>query len=234
MEKQDIISQYIRSTLRRSENQLSEGLPSESQFRGGLLRELEQYAAEHHVPIVTPEVAQLLIVLGKMLRPERILEIGTAIGYSSILLAGVLADGGRIDTIERQEEMLIKAHENIKKAGLEHTISIIAGDAQDVLKCLDKKYDMIFLDAAKGQYPEFLPECLRMLKGGGLLVSDNVLYKGMVADEELVVRRKKTIVHRLRSYLESLCSDPSLDTSILQVGDGVALSYKRLETERDR
>ncbi len=216
MANQDIISQYIRSTLRRSE---------------GLLRELEQYAAEHHVPIVTPEVAQLLIVLGKMLRPVRILEIGTAIGYSAILLAGVLGDRGRMDTIERQEEMLIKARENIKKAGLEHTISIIAGDAQEVLMCLDKQYDMIFLDAAKGQYPEFLPECLRMLRNGGILVSDNVLYKGMIAGEEPVARRKRTIVNRMRTYLDSLCSDPSLDTSILPVGDGVALTYKRLETD---
>lgn len=218
MATQDSNNHYIRNTIRH---------------RDGLLSDLEEYAKEHHVPIVTPEVAQLLIVLGRIIRPERILEIGTAIGYSSILLAGVLVNGGRIDTIERQEEMILRARENIKKAGLEHTISIIAGDAEDVLKCLDKQYDMIFLDAAKGQYPEFLPECLRMLKNGGLLVSDNVLYKGMVASDDLVVRRKKTIVNRMRSYLDSICSNPALDTSILPVGDGVALSYKRLEEERD-
>lgn len=211
MENQDLINHYIRNTLRHRE---------------GLLSDLEQYANEHHVPIITPEVAQLLIVLGRIIRPERILEIGTAIGYSSILLAGVLATGGRIDTIERQEEMLLRAKENIKKAGLEHTISVIAGEAEEVLKCLDKQYDMIFLDAAKGQYPEFLPECLRMLKNGGLLVSDNVLYKGMIANDDLVVRRKRTIVNRMRTYLDSLCGNPALDTSILPVGDGVALSYK--------
>lgn len=198
----------------------------------GLLKELEQFAKEQHVPIITPEVAQLLIVLGRLIKPARILEVGTAIGYSSILLAGILAPGGRIDTIERQEGMLLKARENIKKAELENTISVIAGDAEEVLRCLDKQYDMVFLDAAKGQYPEFLPECLRMLKKGGLLVSDNVLYKGMVANDELVVRRKKTIVNRMRTYLDSLCEDPTLDTSILPVGDGVALSYKRLETEK--
>lgn len=192
---------------------------------------MEQYAKERHVPIVTPEVGQLLIVLGRIIKPERILEIGTAIGYSSILLAGVLAPGGRIDTIERQEEMLRKAHENIKKAGLEHAVSIIAGDAQEVLQCLDKQYDMIFLDAAKGQYPEFLPECLRMLKRGGLLVSDNVLYKGMITGTEPVARSKRTIVNRMRTYLDMLCSDTTLDTSVLTIGDGVALSYKRLETE---
>lgn len=216
MANQDFINDYIRNTLRPS---------------SGLLKELEQFAKEHHVPIITPEVAQLLIVLGRLIKPVRILEIGTAIGYSSILLAGILAPGGRMDTIERQEEMLLKARENIKKAGLENTVSIIAGDAEEVLRCLDKQYDMVFLDAAKGQYPEFLPECLRMLKKGGLLVSDNVLYKGMVASDDLVVRRKRTIVNRMRTYLDSLCENTTLDTSILPVGDGVALSYKLLETE---
>ena len=214
----EFINEYIRNTLKQRE---------------GLLKELEQFAIEQHVPIIMPEVAQLLVVLGRLIKPVRILEVGTAIGYSSILLAGILAPGGRIDTIERQEEMLLKARENIKKAGLENTISIIAGDAEEVLRCLDKQYDLVFLDAAKGQYPEFLPECLRMLKKGGLLVSDNVLYKGMVASNELVVRRKKTIVNRMRTYLDSLCDDPTLDTSILPVGDGVALSYKRFETEKN-
>ncbi len=215
----DGVNEYIRKTIKPGE---------------GLLLELEQYAAQNHVPIIRPETASLLIVLGRLVKPDRILEIGTAIGYSSILLSGILADGGRIDTIERNDVMVIKAHENIKRAGLADTIAVIAGDAAEVLCCLDKKYDMIFMDAAKGQYPEFLPQCLRMLKNGGLLVSDNVLYKGMVASDELVVRRKKTIVNRMRAYLDSICSDPSLDTSILPVGDGVALSYKRMETEMDK
>lgn len=196
--------------------------------------EMEQYAAEHHIPIVRPETAGLLIVLGRLVKPSRILEIGTAIGYSSILLSGILAPGGRIDTIERDEKMLLKAHENIKKAGLTNTIAVIAGDASDVLVCLDKTYDMIFMDAAKGQYPGFLPECLRMLRNGGLLVSDNVLFKGMVTNDELVVRRKKTIVSRMRTFLDTLRGDPSLDTSILDVGDGVALSYKRTESEMEQ
>lgn len=198
------------------------------------MREIEQYAREHHVPIIKPETAGLLIVLGRLVKPSRILEIGTAIGYSAILLSGILAEGGRIDTIERDEKMLLKAHENIKKAGLANTIAVIAGEAADVLACLDKTYDMIFMDAAKGQYPGFLPDCLRMLRCGGLLISDNVLYKGMVTNEELVVRRKKTIVSRMRTYLDSLRENPLLDTSILPVGDGVALSYKRMETEMDR
>lgn len=208
----DYIVEYIRKTIRKND---------------GILAELEAYAQEHHVPVIQPEVASLLRLLGRLVRPGRILEIGTAIGYSSILLSEILEPGGRIDTIERYDLMVQKATENIKKAGLEKIISIIQGDAVEILSCLDKQYDLIFLDAAKGQYPEFLPECLRMLKNGGLLVSDNILYKGMVANDELVVRRKKTIVTRMRHYLDSLCQNEELDTSIIPIGDGVALSYKR-------
>jgi Predicted O-methyltransferase len=208
----DYIVEYIRNTIKP---------------RNGILKELEAYAKENHVPIIQPEVAALIVLTGRILKPIRILEAGTAIGYSSILMCGVLAENGRIDTIERNELMIEKAKENIKKAGYENIINIIAGDALEVLKCLDKQYDMIFLDAAKGQYPEFLTECVRLLRPGGLLVSDNVLYKGMVANDELVVRRKKTIVRRMRNYLDKLCNDEQFDTSIIPIGDGVALSYRR-------
>lgn len=208
----DYINDYIRKTIKKNQ---------------GILKELESFAAENHVPIVQPEVAKLLQVLGKLARPERILELGTAIGYSAVLLSGVLGPDGIIDTIDRYELMLERARENIKRAGLEERINIIEGDALEVLRCLDKKYDMIFLDAAKGQYGEFLPECLRMLSPGGLLVSDNILYKGMVASDGLVVRRKKTIVKRMRSYLDTICNMEELDTSIIPIGDGVAVSYKR-------
>jgi len=101
------------------------------------------------------------------------------------------------------------------------------GDALEVLECLDNTYDMVFLDAAKGQYMEFLPHCLRMLKKGGVLISDNVLYKGMVTTDDLVVRRKKTIVKRMRHFLDHICNTPQLDSCILPIGDGVAISYKR-------
>ncbi|HOQ36465.1 MAG TPA: O-methyltransferase [Acetivibrio sp.] len=208
----EYINDYIRQTLKPNT---------------GILKELEAFSKENHVPIVHPEVAALLKVIGLTLKPRRILEVGTAIGYSSILLSTILEPGGKIDTIDRYELMVERARENIKNAGLSDVINIIVGDALDVLKCLNKQYDMVFLDAAKGQYPEFLPECLRMLKSGGLLVSDNVLYKGMVANDELVVRRKKTIVTRMRNYLKTLCSMDELETSILPVGDGVAISYKK-------
>ncbi|HHV98156.1 MAG TPA: O-methyltransferase [Clostridiaceae bacterium] len=207
----EYITTYIRETINKNQ---------------GLLRELESYAEANHIPIIQPEVAKLITVLGNMHKPGRILEIGTAIGYSAILMSSFLKEGGKIDTIERYEKVAEKARENIKKAGKEDIINIIIGDAMDVLACLDKQYDMIFVDAAKGQYPEFLPHCMRMLVKGGLLISDNVLYQGMVATNDLVVRRKKTIVTRLRNYLTTLCNSDELETCIIPIGDGVALSYK--------
>jgi len=207
----DYINDYIRKTIRKS---------------SGILDELEKFAEKNHIPIVQPEVARLITVLGRIQKPERILEVGTAIGYSAILLSEIVKPGGRIDTIDRYELMLNYAKENIKRAGKEHIINVISGEALDVLRCLDKKYDMIFLDAAKGQYMEFLPECLRMLNTGGLIISDNILYKGMVANDDLVVRRKKTIVKRMRTYLDYICNNEQLDTCIIPIGDGVAVSYK--------
>ena len=208
----DYINEYIRKTIKGSE---------------GILKEIREFAEQNHVPIIHPEVAKLLEVVGRILRPGRILEVGTAIGYSAILMCGFLKPGGKVDTIEKYEVMIETAKSNIKRAGLENSINIIAGDALDVLRCLDKKYDMVFLDAAKGQYTDFLPECLRMLNKGGLLVSDNVLYKGMIANDSLVVRRKKTIVKRMRDYLDSICRNEELETSIIPIGDGIALSYKK-------
>lgn len=208
----DYITKYIRDTIKPN---------------AGLLAELEEYAAQNHVPIIQPEVAALMKVIGRMHRPARILEVGTAIGYSSILFSGFLKQNGKIDTIERNEQMIELARNNIRSLDLQDTINVIAGDAIDVLPCLDKSYDMIFLDAAKGQYSEFLEQSKRMLVPGGLLVSDNVLYKGMIASDELVVRRKKTIVTRMRNFLKTLCEDEGFETSIIPIGDGVALSYKK-------
>jgi predicted O-methyltransferase YrrM len=208
----EYINKYIRNTIKKNE---------------GLLAELEDFALENHVPVIQPEVAKLLEVLGKTLKPGSILEIGTAIGYSAILMSRILKPGGKIDTIDRYELMVERAKENIKRAGLADVINIIVGDAADVLRCLDKGYDLIFLDAAKGQYIEFFPDCMRMLNKGGILFSDNVLYKGMIAKDELVVRRKKTIVKRMREYLDLICREEALETSIIPIGDGVAVSYKK-------
>lgn len=207
----DYINDYIRNTIKKDE---------------GLLGELRVYAEENHVPIIHPEVARMISVLGSTIKPQRILEIGTAIGYSSIFFSSFLKEGGKIDTIERYDVMIEQARNNIKRAGLEDTINVIAGDALEVLGCLNNEYDFVFVDAAKGQYLEFLPHCLRMMKKGALLVSDNVLYKGMIATDDLVVRRKKTIVKRMRGYLDHICSVEELNSCIIPIGDGVALSYK--------
>jgi len=208
----EYITEYIRATIKPN---------------AGMLAELEEYATQNHVPIIQPEVAALMKVIGSMQRPTRILEVGTAIGYSSILFSGFLEKNGIIDTIERDEQMILLARKNIKSLQLQATINVIAGDAIEVLSCLNKSYDMIFLDAAKGQYSEFLEQSKRMLVSGGILVSDNVLYKGMIASDELVVKRKKTIVTNMRNFLKTLCEDESFETSIIPIGDGVALSYKR-------
>lgn len=208
----EYINGYIRNTIRGN---------------SGILRELEEYAAEHYVPIVQPEVAKLLQVLGSLHKPARILEVGTAIGYSAILMAGFLQEGGVLDTIEKQEDTAELARINIRRAGFEKSVHVITGDAVEVLRYLDKQYDMVFLDAAKGQYGEFYNECMRMLRKGGLLISDNILYKGMVANDQLVVHRKKTIVMRMRDYLDLLCSSEELETSIIPIGDGVAVSVRK-------
>lgn len=192
--------------------------------RSGILKEMEEYAAINSVPISQPETMKLLEVLVHIADIKNVLEVGCAIGYSSICMAS--AGCKSIDTIEISDEMAEIAAENIKKAGYGETIHIYKGDAREILPTLDKEYDMIFVDAAKGQYNEFFGHCMRMLKHGGVLVSDNVLYKGMTATDELVQHRKITIIRRLRTYLDMLSSSDSLETSVLPVGDGVAISFK--------
>ena len=192
--------------------------------RKGFLKELEEYAEKNSVPISQPESIRLTEILVKMKNPERILEVGTAIGYSAIRMAE--ASLAKITTIELSEEMAALAKENIEKAGLKDRITVLVGDASVVLKELDEKYDFVFIDAAKGHYMDFFKECDRMLKKGGVLLSDNVLYKGMTATDELVVRRKITIVHRLREYLDMLKENKDYSTSVIPIGDGVAVSIK--------
>ena len=191
----------------------------------GLLGELEDFAKEYSVPISQPETMRLLEVLIRIGRIKSVLEVGCAIGYSAICM--INAGCEKIDTIELSADAARVAKENFKKAGMEDKINLHFGDAKDVLPQMEGEYDMIFMDAAKAQYQEFFPNCMRLLKSGGVLVSDNVLYKGMTATDELVVRRKITIVKRLRKYLEMISSIPELETTILPIGDGVAISYKK-------
>ena len=191
----------------------------------GKLGELERYAVKNEVPIIHREVRALIDVLCKIHNPKKILEIGTAIGYSAINFALCSPECEKIVTIERDLDMSELAMKNIDDFGLSDKIKVIEGDALEVLPMLSSKYDIIFIDAAKGYYNEFFDEIINLLNDGGLIISDNVLYKGMTATDDLVKRRQKTIVGRMRDYLERLCSHDSLTTSIIPIGDGVAISY---------
>lgn len=188
---------------------------------------------ESYAPIVTPDTAQFLKTMLKIIKPRRILEIGTAIGYSSILMAKNTPDDTEIITIERFEKAADIAIENIFAAGFGQKVRVIKGEAAEILSWLDGGFDMVFLDGAKGQYIEFLPRILELLNTGGVLISDDVLYKDMTNDEKAaqVRHRKITIVQRLRRYLETIMNHPQLETAILQLGDGVAVSYKKGECE---
>ncbi len=194
--------------------------------RSGHIAEMEAYAKEHDVPISQPESIRFVEVLLKIAGAKRILELGTAIGYSAIRMTN--ACGAQVVTVELSDEMADEAEKNFEIAGVENKVKLIRGDAREVVARLpeDEKFDVIFVDAAKGQYMEFFNHCDRLLRKGGVLISDNVLYKGMTATDELVVRRKITIVRRLRDYLEMLKENKSFSTALLPIGDGVALSFK--------
>jgi len=205
----------------------------------GILAELEDYAWEHHVPISQPETLRFIEILAAIHKPRKILEIGTAIGYFAIAMAinneqlTMNSDGGnsqsefQIVTIEKSEDMANIARGNISAAGLDSRIEVITGDAKDVLPTLeDGEFDLIFLDAAKGQYLQFLPHCVRVLRNGGVLVSDNVLFDGMVATDELWKKRKCTIIRNLREYIKEIMDNDKLKTAVIPIGDGVAVSYK--------
>lgn len=213
-----IVDPYVESYIK-------ELLPKEE----GLLGTLEQYAQEYLVPIVQPEIAQYLKVFTQLVKPKSVLEIGTAIGYSGALFATVMQEG-TIDTIELSEDMFAKAEETFDL--LKETVPGVAvtqhlGSAIEVIPTIEKKFDMIFIDAAKGHYKAFFDLCYPLLNEGGVIVSDNVLYKGMIATNLYLVRRKITIVKRMRKYLTFLSTHPELDTTVLPMGDGLAISIKK-------
>lgn len=189
------------------------------------LKKMEKYAQENHVPIVEPEVAQLLKLQVKIKKPKNILELGTAIGYSALVMAEA-SENSYIRSIERRADMIQLAEENIAKTKYKDRIKILQGDAEDILPTLEEEYDFIFLDAAKGQYMEFFNQCVRILKPGGIILSDNVLFKGMVAADELVIRRKKTIVKRLRQFLQHINTIDGYTSCVIPIGDGVAITYR--------
>lgn len=192
------------------------------------LNEVEKYALETQVPIIRKEMQSFLRFLLGMKRPMRILEVGTAIGFSALLMSEYSPEGCRITTIEKYEPRIPIAKENFKKAGKEDCITLLEGDAAEILKELQGSYDLIFMDAAKGQYIHFMPDILRLLAEDGILLSDNVLQDGDVVESRYaVVRRNRTIHARMREYLFELTHHPQLETCILPVGDGITLSLKK-------
>ena len=190
------------------------------------LNELEKKARREYIPIIRHETQSVLRVLLTQTRPAEILEVGTAIGFSAILMCE--NSEARITTIENYEKRIEPARENFKKAGVSDRVNLIYGDAMEVLPRLTGPYDFIFMDAAKGQYIRFLPEVLRLLAGGGMLVSDNVLQDGDILESHYAVeRRNRTIYKRMREYLYELTHREDLVTTILPIGDGLALTVKK-------
>ena len=192
------------------------------------LDELEKEARENRVPIIRREMQSFLKVLLRITSPRLILEVGTAVGFSTLLMSEYAPEDCRITTIENYEKRIPIARENFRKAGKEDRITLLEGDAAQVLKTLEGSYDFIFMDAAKAQYIHFLPDILRLLSNGGTLVSDNVLQDGDLIESHFAVeRRNRTIYKRMREYLYVLKNHEQLETSILPLGDGVTLSVKK-------
>lgn len=193
-----------------------------------MLDQIEREATADYVPIIRKEMQSFLKFLLAMKKPARILEVGTAVGFSAILMAEYDPVPCQIITIENYEKRIPIARENFKRAGKEAQITLLEGDAAEVLKTLEGPYDFIFMDAAKGQYIHFLPEILRLLARDGMLVSDNVLQDGDVIESRFAVtRRNRTIHKRMREYLYTLTHSEELVTAVLPVGDGITLSTRR-------
>lgn len=205
------LNEYLHSLLPESE---------------GLLKELETLAKEPYIPIIQKEVAQFLKVMFSYNPPHKLLEIGTAIGYSAIYFLSIMASDGKVTTIERNEDMINAAKDNFLKAGVTQKVTLLEGDATEILPKLEGEYDVIFLDAAKGQYMNFLPNIMRLLKPGGTLITDNILYRGIVASEELAPKKHITIARNLRKYLHEITHNPALETTVIPLGDGVGISRK--------
>jgi predicted O-methyltransferase YrrM len=193
-----------------------------------IIEKIEQEALEARVPIIRKETQSFLKVLLMIKKPLRILEIGAAVGFSAILMSEYMPEGGHITTIENYEKRIPVALENIRRAGKKDHITLLEGDAQEIMKTLCGPYDFIFMDAAKGQYVQYMPEAIRLLAPGGVLASDNVLQDGDIVQSRFAVeRRNRTIHSRMREYLYQLKRDKRLTTSILPLGDGIALSVKK-------
>ena len=192
------------------------------------LNELEEYAKKTEVPIIRKQMQSLIRVLLTLGQPKQILEVGTAIGFSALFMSEYAPDDCHITTIEKYEKRIPLARENFRKSGRDHRFTLLEGDAAAILPTLTGQFDLIFMDAAKGQYLHFLPDVLRLLAQGGILISDNVMQDGDIIESRFAVtRRNRTIHARMREYLYELKHNEALETVILTVGDGAAVSVKK-------
>ena len=191
-----------------------------------ILLEIKQKALQDHIPIIMDDTLEVIIPLLQEKKPESILEIGTAVGYSAICFSQYLSPKGKIDTIEREKERVEEAKQNIKRMKLEEKIHIIEGDAVEILPTLTKTYDVVFIDAAKGKYPFFLQEALRLLKPQGIILADNILYKGYVLGD-YNKHKQRTAVRNLREYIQKVTQNEALETKIVEAGDGIAITRKK-------
>lgn len=192
------------------------------------LKAIEAEAVRDRVPVIRRETRELLKILLQMKKPEKILEVGAAIGFSSVFMGENTSPATKITTIENYPPRIERAKANIAMAGMEERITLLEGDAARWLKELDGGYDFIFMDAAKGQYIHFLPDVLRLLPQGGVLVSDNVLQDGDIFESRYGIRRRNHTIHsRMREYLFALTHNDTLDTVILETGDGMTISVKK-------
>lgn len=192
------------------------------------LIKIKEKALENHIPIIMDDTLIEIQKRMELVKPTKILEIGTAVGYSAICFSKFLDNGGKIDTIERDEERAEEAKKNIKEMNLEDNINIYVGDAVEILPTLNDKYDMVFIDAAKGKYPFFLKQALRLLSQNGIIFADNILYKGYVMSD-YNKHKQRTAVRNLREYIAETTENPDLETEILEVGDGLAITKIKLK-----
>lgn len=188
------------------------------------LSKIKQKALEEHIPIIMDDTLEVISNILEKVKPTKILEIGAAVGYSAICFSEFLQEGGYIDTIERDVERIEEAKVNFKNVGVDNKIHLYEGDAVEILPTLDDKYDVVFIDAAKGKYPFFLEHALRMLNNKGVIIADNVLYKGYVMSD-YNKHKQRTAVRNLREYIAKVNEEANLNTEILEVGDGLAISY---------
>ena len=194
-----------------------------------VLEEIEKEARKDGVPIIRKEMESFLRVMLSIKKPMRILELGTAVGYSAILMSECINGKGQIITIENYDKRIPIAKENIKKAGRENVIKLLEGDAMEIMPTLESdQFDFVFMDAAKAQYIHFLPEVLPLMKKDGVLITDNVLQEGDLLQSKYVVRRRDRTIHkRMREYLEVVKNHPQLETTIVPIGDGITMSVKK-------